>query len=168
MTGQVQCPNCGGYKTETHTTLVDKKSGRPLIIHPKAAMWMVFSATVFCLFGFLTLVLNLVIWKAQSPWLCSGSMFLASIILFVLPMLEYGLKRPWSEAGYEVYQVYHYRCYLCGYEWSRREDEPLPPVTVRPDLIAKGAQKLEEEERERRRRDEEAAAWAHYQRQKRK
>ena len=42
MTGQVQCPNCGGYKTETHTTLVDKKSGRPLIIQPKAAMWMVF------------------------------------------------------------------------------------------------------------------------------
>jgi rubredoxin len=161
MTGQVQCPNCGGYKTETHTTLVDKKSGRPLIIQPQAAMWMIVFATTFCLTGFLTLV----IWKDQSPWLCLGSMFLASIILFVLPISEYGLKRPWSEAGYEVY---HYRCYLCGYEWSRREDEPLPPVTVRPDLIAKGAQKLEEEERERRRRDEEAAAWAHYQRQKRK
>jgi hypothetical protein len=152
MANQVQCPNCGGYKTETRTTLVDRRSNKPLLIQPQAAMWMMLFSTILCCAGFQTLI----VWNAgpkdQSPWLCLGSMFLASIILFVLPVAKYGLNRTWSEAGYEVY---HHRCYLCGYEWSRREDEPLPPVTVRPDLIAKGEQKLEEEreEEERRRRD---------------
>jgi len=158
MANQVQCPNCGGYKTETRTTLVDRRSSKPLLIQPQAAMWMIVFSVALCFSGFITLI----VWKDQSPWLCLGSAFLASIILFVLPVAKYGLtsiilfvlsvNRTWSEAGYEVY---HHRCYLCGYEWSRREDEPLPPVTVRPDLIAKGEQKLEEEreEEERRRRD---------------
>jgi len=45
---------------------------------------------------------------------------------------------------------YWYRCYLCGYEWSWRSDEPKPQVTIRPDLIAKGEQRLEEERKKRR------------------
>jgi hypothetical protein len=42
--------------------------------------------------------------------------------------------------------VHHFECALCGYSWSWAEGEPLPPVTVRPDLISKGSQRLQEEE----------------------
>jgi hypothetical protein len=33
---------------------------------------------------------------------------------------------------------YKHECLLCGYKWERRENEPLPEVHVRPDLIAAG------------------------------
>ena len=45
-----------------------------------------------------------------------------------------------------------YRCDLCGYQWQWKPGTPYPSIRVRPDLIAKGEQKLREEE-ERRRRD---------------
>jgi hypothetical protein len=39
--------------------------------------------------------------------------------------------------------VYSYLCDLCGYRWSwRKGAEPWPDGHVRPDLIAKGEQKL--------------------------
>lgn len=34
----------------------------------------------------------------------------------------------------------HMRCQICGYEWRR--GDPQPEVTVDPDLIAKGEEKL--------------------------
>lgn len=49
-------------------------------------------------------------------------------------------------------KLYHYYCYLCGYKWAWETGTPTPQVNVRPDLIAKGEQRLEEE---RRRREEE-------------
>jgi hypothetical protein len=48
--------------------------------------------------------------------------------------------------------LHRYTCQLCGYSWDWKERTPLPEVTVRPDLIAKGVRKLEQEEEERRRR----------------
>jgi hypothetical protein len=53
--------------------------------------------------------------------------------------------------------IYHYTCSLCGYKWPWRTGEPLPPVQIRPDLIAKGEERLEQE-----RRQWEDAAAAHY------
>jgi hypothetical protein len=49
-----------------------------------------------------------------------------------------------------VARLYRYLCHLCGYRWTWRTGTPYPPVTVRPDLIAKGEQKLQEEEAARR------------------
>ena len=46
----------------------------------------------------------------------------------------------------------YYKCDLCGYAWYWGPGHPLPSVNIRPDLIAKGEQRLREEE-ERRRRD---------------
>ena len=43
-------------------------------------------------------------------------------------------------------------CSLCGYIWEERSGDVPPTVTVRPELIQRGAEKLEEEAR--RRRDE--------------
>lgn len=45
---------------------------------------------------------------------------------------------------------HRYGCDLCGYKWKWTPGDPLMPVNVRPDLIAKGAARLEEEERIRR------------------
>lgn len=55
-------------------------------------------------------------------------------------------------------KTYTYLCHLCGYQWVWQSDQPWPQVNVRPDLIAKGEQKLEEEAAAQRKRDEEAAA----------
>jgi predicted RNA-binding Zn-ribbon protein involved in translation (DUF1610 family) len=42
-------------------------------------------------------------------------------------------------------RTYSYSCTLCGYQWSWQLGTPWPSVTVRPDLIAKGEQRLEKE-----------------------
>jgi hypothetical protein len=49
---------------------------------------------------------------------------------------------------------YGFSCELCGYAWVWRTDQPRPPVTVRPDLIAAGNQRLEAEAERRREEDE--------------
>jgi len=59
-------------------------------------------------------------------------------------------------------EVYHYYCLLCGYRWT---EPPKPEVTVRPDLIAAGNQRLEQEAAKRK-ADEEAWWW--YEQQKKK
>ncbi len=46
---------------------------------------------------------------------------------------------PWFRHGY--------RCELCGYEWLQRPGENLP-VTVRPDLIRTGTQRVRKEEQD--------------------
>lgn len=65
-----------------------------------------------------------------------------------------------------VGQIHKYTCYLCGYEWTWKTGDPLPQVNVRPDLIAKGEQRLEEERR--RQAEAAAAAWWLQQQQKKK
>ena len=50
--------------------------------------------------------------------------------------------------------VYQYKCELCGYTWQWQEDTPWPKVTTRPDLIQRGALRLEEEEKKRRASDD--------------
>jgi hypothetical protein len=37
--------------------------------------------------------------------------------------------------------------HLCGYRWHLDPGNPPPQVQVRPDLIARGAQRLEEQQR---------------------
>lgn len=58
---------------------------------------------------------------------------------------------------------HRYGCDLCGNKWKWTPGDPVMPVTVRPDLIAKGAAKLEAEER---RRQEGLAFEAELQRQR--
>jgi hypothetical protein len=45
---------------------------------------------------------------------------------------------------------HRYSCQLCGYNWIWKPGTPPPPINVQPDLIAKGAQKIEEDEKRRR------------------
>ena len=64
--------------------------------------------------------------------------------------------------------VYHYRCLLCGYKWSWRTGTTKPaPTGEKKDLLALGAQRLEEDEG-RHRQQEAAAALFHQQQQRRR
>jgi len=58
---------------------------------------------------------------------------------------------------------YRSSCQLCGYQWYWKLGDSRSEVNVRPDLIGKGAQKLEEE-----RQQKELAAWFWLQKQQRK
>lgn len=64
-------------------------------------------------------------------------------------------------------QTPRYRCNLCGYIWEQKPGEKLD-VTVRPDLIAKGEQKLREEEEKRKELARHAAAHHWRQQQQKK
>jgi uncharacterized integral membrane protein len=150
MTGQVQCPNCGGYKvsTETATITFDRKSGKAI-----EGGGILFLLLVLAAGGGLALVMFIYVAKDFGPLMIFvlGLTVPGELILigwFIRALLRY------LKADKINKEKYYHTCLLCGYEWKRWEDEPLPPVTVRPDLIVKGDQKLEEErEEERRRRD---------------
>lgn len=47
---------------------------------------------------------------------------------------------------------HYYTRRICGYKWDWADGEPLPKVTVRPELIQQGSALLEEEEDRARRR----------------
>jgi hypothetical protein len=57
-----------------------------------------------------------------------------------------GLSSTHTEKA-QIGMLYNYECRLCGYEWEWRSNTPRPVAIVRPELIARGAQKLEEDEK---------------------
>jgi hypothetical protein len=158
MTGQVQCPNCGGYKvsTKTATITIDRRSGKAIEGCGALLLLLIFAVSGwFAVALFIALMEDPFIRSNPGPFMIcfmvgpaalGGPLFTG---LFIRALSTY------LKADKVVKEKYYHACLLCGYEWSRWEDEPLPPVTVRPDLIVKGEQKLEEEreEEERRRRD---------------
>ena len=95
-----------------------------------------------------------------------------SIFFFGLPLLnkdnrDYILGRKKIVKAIrkvEHREKYHYGCQLCGYQWEWEKGNPLPSVTVRPDLIANGERRLKEQEQER--RDAEGAFWLSQQQKK--
>jgi rubredoxin len=140
MLGQVQCPNCGGYKTEvTNVRSIGDFEG-------------VLSKELPQPIGCLAFLVGLGLALGWQWWFCSA-LFSGDILNILMPLIAgvsllvgsiLGLR--WLNGQYhEVAKEYSYKCHLCGYEWMWRSDKPKPRVTVRPDLIVKGAQKLEEE-----------------------
>lgn len=138
---QVQCPNCGGYRVETKTETIDLKSGQNFDFGWKFWFVLVFFAIAPLFMGTVALLARL---SGQSmsfnpsddnTLICcalpGGLFFTFGMVLYI---------RSYFKAS-KVEKYYH-TCGLCGYQWSRRADEPLPHVTVRPDLIAKGEERL--------------------------
>jgi hypothetical protein len=156
MLGQVQCPNCGGYKTE----VMDVRS----IGDFEGVLSKELPQPIGCLAFLVGLGLIAILGLGWYWWLfsalASGNILniLMPLIAGVSVLVGSILALRWLNGQYhEVAKEYSYKCHLCGYEWMWRSDKPKPRVTVRPDLIVKGAQKLEEErerEEERRRWDE--------------
>lgn len=154
---QVQCPNCGGYRVSEETAYYSDSAGKHLANDPTAptgcsllvvavgvAMFMVVQDTTIKIVGILLVLL------------ASGAL---------VGML--GLTRMIGSANKGLHRVNKYACLLCGYRWEWHQGDPLPSVTVRPDLIQKGEQRLQAEEEERRKR-EEALQALHYLNQQRK
>ena len=70
--------------------------------------------------------------------------FILLLVLFLIPFFIKLRKdsRSFQRSLKRGVTVHFYQCILCGYEWQWIEGEPLPQVTVRPDLIAKGEERL--------------------------
>lgn len=156
---QVQCPNCGGYKVNTETAILDSK-GR-MRFSCGGVVFLTFFGIGGILTGIVFLGMGLSPEKNQPP-VCLPIGFLELLFgIFFTVLLIYYIYSYFAASKVEEY---HHTCLLCGYEWRRREGEPLPPVTVRPDLIAKGDQRLREEEAEEQARR--TAWWIQQQQQK--
>ncbi len=77
-------------------------------------------------------------------WNSGWIVFVFPLYLLLLP-IDIWLWITWRKK--KKITMYKYECRLCGYKWTWRIDQP-PPIAfgVRPDLIAKGEQKLKEAE----------------------
>ncbi len=134
---QWQCPNCGGFKTSsTITKYVTKKTPMPI----GSRIWT----------GVFALILISTYFFDDSLVVCAGF----GVIMLLLALFQTTNK-------IKVGDSYRFTCSLCGYDWDWSRGQPVPKAKVNPDLIAKGAQKLEQEEEQRRRQQEDAAALYH-------
>jgi hypothetical protein len=123
---QVQCPNCGGYKVEiTHVEDVREKEEITVSSGTNIRRWGCFILAGIATFGLSFLFL---LDRGFREGLVSGK----------------GVKHHY------VGKIYYYTCYLCGYKWEWDTRTPRPEVHIRPDLLAKSAQRLEAEEERRR------------------
>ncbi|MCA9993381.1 MAG: hypothetical protein KDE29_20490 [Anaerolineales bacterium] len=86
-----------------------------------------------------------------KTWLFVGSLvgacFTFGLSLLLLPVAFF-----WEDSKPREDGSIQYSCELCGYRWLHIPGTPWPAVTVHPEVIRIGAEKLRQEEEERRRR----------------
>lgn len=138
ISNQVQCPNCGGYKIDGSVRRIDPETGRA--VRGKSG------AGCFWFAGITGLGVILSVMSRDT----NGVLAIAGFVLgFIAAWVSDAIsKQKVKQAIARAYNLYNYSCNLCGYRWEWRDGQPWPKVKVNPDLIAKGAQKLEEETRE--------------------
>jgi transcription elongation factor Elf1 len=144
MPNQEQCPNCGGYKVTSQKVAVKKVTPIPMQNRLKVAGALFGAAVV-------GILLALAIGTEWSIG-CGGFLAFSWLVGAFVNLFKTSTTKV---IGYS----YDFYCLICGYRWKWREDQPWPKVNVNPNLIAKGAQKLEEEEETERRRQQEAALY---------
>ena len=139
MSNQVQCPNCGGYRVATETKVIDVERGTTIDFG--GAFWFFLVMGIVGVVGGTSGVIDVVFYGKSLEYsgvqLC---ILLPTGLLFTIPLIAMIVryhKNPMAER-------YYHTCWLCGYKWNRGSGEPLPKVTLRPDLITKGEQRLEE------------------------
>ncbi len=146
MSNPMQCPNCGGYKTDVEKVesigaYTKDTPGRNMLaafvgifIGLPIMLFLTCAAIAFFIM-IITIPLGMILWQvAQS----------------IPDYINNAIKR------YEEHiKKYLLKCELCGYSWVWRTDQPYPFIQIHPDLIAKGEQRLEAE---RRKQQEDAAA----------
>jgi len=181
MSDQVQCPNCGGFRTRTISkdSIYAPGKTRPPTLGVKLGRigCILFTALVssyIALGIFLTLTLGRYIGPTSEEGMRVFSVIMFGIPLTVALLVGVAMWRrvmpsPMRVQGPFIGTMYNYECYLCGYKWSWRTGTPKPQVHLRPDLIAAGNQRLEEERRRQAEQAEAAAAaWWLQQQQKKK
>ena len=168
---QIQCPNCGGYRTE----ITGRQPVRAPGTTPTKGVKQIRVGCLALLFGpFIIATAYTVvffIYVALSSGLTevllyAAIMFLILAVELAVPLLVWRSYASAPMVGAQIGTVYHYYCYICGYKWSWETGIPKPDIRIRPDLIAKGEQRLEEERR--RQAEAAAAAWWLQQQQKKK
>ena len=153
MSDQVQCPNCGGYKTEekdrtmTYGAPIPSDESRKKGCH---SLWL--RSSVFLIIGavILSMIYFAMFQQSNARLAPLGLVVFLTGALFwsgVLWLMRFWYIRTSSRPVQEV--VYSYYCWICGYRWNWRLGTPLPVVNVQPDLIAKGEQRLREIEQDR-------------------
>jgi hypothetical protein len=119
---QLQCPNCGGYKVQVKKPYAPTKNN--------SYGYSILELSLAFLFCFFTLGLGL---------------------LIVVPLMISHNKEVEAQIKSGDNTSWKCTCSLCGYVWLWAPGTPLPPVTVRPDLIKAGEQKNRQDEEERQR-----------------
>jgi rubredoxin len=135
MANQTQCPNCGGYKTNQDVFQIDPKTGK----QPMSGCSFIITGTIVLLIA--GVVLSIV---AGEEFV--NQAMIVGFLLFIGYALWQGIAT--GQARQRAYILYNYQCNLCGYKWEWKEGQPLPKVTVQPDLIAKGEKLLAEKQQQ--------------------
>lgn len=146
MSNQVQCPNCGGYRVETVNKADNKVTNRE---HTDFWFYILIgggislAAAIIFVWG---------IYDSFHRWRSHPVIAAEVVIPIVLTLIGLlAMNAGWRHSKADQKNLilhYYHTCWLCGYRWNRRADEPLPEVRIRPDLIAKGEQRLQEEARQ--------------------
>ena len=153
MSNQVQCPNCGGYKVnvQNKTVIATEEKKQYTSFGGQLVAW--FAIGIFVLWATISAISISVSIVGEGSGVIIGVSCGVILILFLAFVRYRAVKK--GTADWHLEKVpsivkYDYRCEICGYNWTWQSDEPLPEVHVRPELIAKGAQKLKEEDEARR------------------
>jgi len=135
---QIQCPNCGGYKTDLHSKKVNQSDGSDA--WGKSALGYLLYIGWFLLAGPVVALCSSLFGQQAGIVIGTGLVIIGFVVL---------TKRIRRHER-TVKTVYFRTCQLCGYSWEPQKEQTPPNVTVRPDLIEKGNRLLEEQERRRR------------------
>ena len=130
---QVQCPNCGGYRTWQRT-------GPSLFLHLVTTIILFFIGLAVA--GFFGLA-----GESIDEGTLTAIAVVAVMVVPALPLLFYALGK--SSYLSSPDWRYGYGCALCGYQWTQLPGE-RPKIRTRPDLIRAGAERLQQEEEQRR------------------
>ncbi|MEM4721586.1 MAG: hypothetical protein QXT73_05970 [Candidatus Methanomethylicaceae archaeon] len=149
-----QCPNCGGFKVGYQRPA----SGEGCLWVALLIAGLIISSLVRSIRSGLPPIKAGYINGLPLPPILDWIVSIACLGGLALLILTLGFYSQFPKAPHLL------RCYLCGYEWDSRTN---PKVTVRPDLIIKGEEKLRAEAEEERKRQE-AAWWSWWSQQQRK
>lgn len=124
----MQCPNCGGFKSE-------KQYGLDEVV--KVPFGLLCLLSIVGYFANFYLKLNITYDTAKiAAIIITPGLLILSII-------------------YAIAHRHNYRCRLCGYQWNQNKISAGTKFQVKKELIEKGNILLEQEEIERQRRKEE-------------
>jgi len=146
-----QCPHCGGYRVTVETAHITRSG--------------VEFKNVGCntLFG---LGLGVFILICGGAVISNGSYLGGCLVLLLGIAIIVGVVMLHLKI-LSVATGYKYECLLCGKRWILNSGDDQPSVTVRPDLIARGEQRLEEE-RQQAAYQRRMAEWNYWQQQQNK
>lgn len=131
---ELQCPNCGGYKTGAKSMLVNLLALLLVLCLPLIGFVFAFFVVSRGLADFLSFG------KSFSLWAVRWAVIIAVPVFLFLSM------------KYVATRCNDYSCRICGYQWDKRNVSAGTQVRVKQDLIEKGNILLEQAEEHRRQR----------------